>query len=462
MKIPEKPPSTDSMLKSLMESEDGAVRFVELAMARHSPTPGGNYTHWDRLRWKAPPQGFSLEEWWLAIKMARRQLTRELPLKDGDGVPFVYAKIDAIDEMCHRIDRDAAGAIPASDLVTSPHTRNTYIMRSLIEEAITSSQLEGASTTREVAKEMIQTGREPRDLSERMIVNNYRAMTFVRDIKAEPLTPAIVFELHKLLTHGTLSDPAAAGRFRRDDEQIRIMDRFDEVLFTPPRATELPERLRLMCDFANNSAESGYMHPVVRSILLHFWLAHDHPFVDGNGRTARALFYWSMAHYGYWLCEYLSISNIIRKKQVAYGRSFLYAKTDDNDATYFIVPQLKVITQAIDGLHEYLQNKTRELHETKQFLEKSRAVKAMLNHRQLTLIDHALKSPYYVYTIESHRTSHGISYHTARSDLLKLAELGLLLQEKVGHALHFIALPDLRSRLQALGQSVQRTSSTIP
>ena len=57
----------------------------------------------------------------------------------------------------------------------------------------------------------------------------------------------------------------------------------------------------------------GFIHPMIRSIILHFWLAYDHPFVDGNGRTARALFYWSMLRHGYWLFEFISISQIILK-----------------------------------------------------------------------------------------------------------------------------------------------------
>jgi Fic family protein len=52
-----------------------------------------------------------------------------------------------------------------------------------MEEAITSSQLEGAATTREVAKEMIREGRQPRDRSERMILNNYLTMQRIGAIR---------------------------------------------------------------------------------------------------------------------------------------------------------------------------------------------------------------------------------------------------------------------------------------
>src|SRR5690606_31495143 len=101
--------------------------------------------------------------------------------------------------------------------VTNPATRDTYLFKSIVEEAITSSQLEGASTTRKVAKALIQEGRFPRDRGERMILNNYEAMLFVRRYLAQPLTPDIVKELHRVLTVETLDDADAAGRYRHQD-----------------------------------------------------------------------------------------------------------------------------------------------------------------------------------------------------------------------------------------------------
>jgi Fic family protein len=94
------------------------------------------------------------------------------------------------------------------------------------------------------------------------------------------------------------------------------------------------------------------VHPVVRAILIHFMLGYDHPFYDGNGRTARALFYWSLARSGYWLMEYVSISRLLRQAPAQYARAYRHTETDDNDTTYFIVHQLEVIQQAIAALHE--------------------------------------------------------------------------------------------------------------
>jgi Fic family protein len=291
-----------------------------------------------------------------------------------------------------------------------------------MEEAIRSSQLEGATTTRHVAKEMLRSGREPSDRSERMILNNYRALQFMREA-GRRLTPALVLELHRILTDGTLENPDAAGRLQRADEE-RVSVWFDgELVHKPPPADQLPERLKALCAFANVEENARqFVHPVVRAILLHFWLAHDHPFEDGNGRTSRALFYWYLRTRGYWLVEYLSISRILRNAPAQYARSFLLTETDGGDVTYFIDYQLGVIRRAIGELHEYLGRKAEELKNVERLLSRS----PDFNHRQLALLGYALRHPEMFFTFRTHAQSHGVTHETARNDLLPLVEKGLL------------------------------------
>ena len=330
--------------------------------------------------------------------------------------------------------------------VTGPETRDRYIVRSLMEEAITSSQLEGASTTRQVALEMLRAGRRPRDLSEQMIVNNYAAMRFVRENKNQDLTPEWVLELHRILTEHTLDEPKAAGRLQQlDEKRVAILDNRDgTLLHTPPPAEQLEERLQAMCHFANRQFdEKNFIPPIIQAVVLHFWLAYDHPFLDGNGRTARALFYWSMLRNGYWLAEYLSISRLLRRAPSKYARAFLYTETDDNDLTYFILHQLRIIRQAIVDLEQWLQRKIEEVRS----IERRMRTQAALNHRQQALLAHALRHPNAVYTIESHRRCHNVAYATARSDLLDLVAKRLLVQRKQGKAMQFHVPTDLEQHL---------------
>lgn len=452
MKIPVRPPSVEQILEEAIREHrfDGENREKTRILfgGVYGPAPGGKYRHWDNFRHLDEPDGLTPELRWASVKLARRQLYTRTPLLDAQGKAFQYGLPPVALELLHRVDRDASGVIGAPEQVTNPQTQATYLLKSIVEEAIKSSQLEGASTTRRVAKDMLLSGREPRDRSERMILNNYRALQYVRQNRGEPLTPSRVLELQSILVEGTLDESDGAGRLRRPEERIVVEDETGTILHDPPAAGELRERLARLCEFANGGGTKEFMHPVVRAILVHFGLAYDHPFVDGNGRTARALFYWVMARQGYWLCEFVSISRILKKARAQYARAFLYTETDDNDATYFILYQLKVLTRAIADLHTYLERKARELREADELVRRSTRLRAELTTRQLDLLAHALKNPHAEYTIDSHRRAHGVAYATARSDLYALARRKLLDKRKRGRAFHFTVPADLRERLQ--------------
>jgi Fic family protein len=243
-----------------------------------------------------------------------------------------------------------------------------------------------------------------------------------------------------------LDDPTAAGRFRRDDEAIIVGDAEDGVFHVPPPAGELAVRMQAMCEFANGKTPDYFVHPVLRSMILHFWLAYDHPFVDGNGRTARALFYWSMLHHGFWLFEFLSISRILRKAPIQYARSFLYTETDDNDLTYFLLYQVEVIQRALEELHQYIEAQSQRVKQMEQNLRGT----LLLNPRQRALVSHALRHGQQRYTIEEHKNSHGVAYQTARTDLLDLVERGVMESRKVGKTWHFSPATDFEAKLARL------------
>ena len=439
MKMPRVPPSFPELLH-----ETGSTnRTMEILGAFRDPLTRGKYLHWDKLLRYPAPAGFSHREWWLGIKISRIPSQKAIPLVDKHKEPFQYVLTDPIPERLHHIDLGAGGLIQMPDQITNPATRDQYYVSSLIEEAITSSLLEGATTTRRVAKEMIRVGRAPRDRSERMILNNFQTMQRISTLKNEPLTKDLAFEIHRMVTDGTLDDPSSGGRFRRADEPIVVGNEYDEILHQPPPADQLEERMAAMCSFANGSTPLQFVHPAIRSILLHFWLAYDHPFVDGNGRTARALFYWAMLRYGFWLFEFISISRIILRGPSRYGRAFLYTETDQNDLTYFIIYHLDVIRRAVDDLHEYIKRKTSELHA----LERQLSGLESLNHRQRALVSRALRYPQQKYTYDSHRRSHNIAYQTARNDLLGLLQRNLLDKRKVGMTWYFVPTSNLEQKL---------------
>jgi Fic family protein len=435
-------PDTAKLLASIPQS-----RLREALRHHVGPTPGGKYLHYEELKHRQPPKGLTLDTWWACIKLARAQARRDLPLKDAAGRRFGYVLVDPIHEMLHKIDQMGAGRIGLPEEATNADSRDRYLVNSLIEEAITSSQMEGASTTRAVAADMIRSGRKPADRSEKMILNNYLAIEQVRAMVGRPLEPAQVLTLHETLTRETLENEGAAGRLQAlDEERVAVVDnRSNRTLYTPPPAAQLPERLSLMCDFANGAHDKDqFIHPAIRAILLHFWLAHDHPFVDGNGRTARALFYWSMLSSGYWLFEYVSISTIIKRSFAQYARAYQFSESDENDATYFIIFHLQAILKAIRELEDYLQRKIEQVRH----LESQLRVRSGLNHRQLALLSHAMRHPRAEYTIQSHKRSHRVAYATARADLSQLSELGYLVETWRANKKAYLVAEDLDERIR--------------
>ena len=443
-----KQPLTPKPLNDLLTKHSNSL--FDVLGQPFGPTVGGHYVHWDRLFRREPPAGLNHEQWWLGIKLSRSSQYRQLPMRDTCDRAFVYMLPDPVQQALHRIDSQARGWVGTPERVTNPGLRDRFIVNSLIEEAITSSQLEGASTTRVVAKDMIRAGRRPRDRSEQMILNNYRAMQAIRRLGAEPLTENVLLRLHATLTADTLDDPDAEGRIQRpSDERVRVWDERDQrILHTLPPANELPHRMRNMLQFANEGPDDRpFLHPVIRAIALHFWLAYDHPFHDGNGRTARGLFYWAMLRHGYWMFEFTSISRYLLEAPAKYGRAFLHTETDANDLTYFLVHQLEIVLRALSDVESYIKRKIEQTAEVERMLKRS----TDLNHRQLALLAHAVRHSDAEYSIRSHSESHRVAYATARADLFRLTELELLERRRIGKKTFLFGVPlDLNRRLESL------------
>ncbi|MCB4762171.1 MAG: Fic family protein, partial [Sulfurovum sp.] len=310
----------------------------------------GTYLYWDQLKWRIDKND-DAKKAWFATKWARSSKLKDISLFDQSNKPFYFCMPDTLQAKLFKISNLAGqGIIPHSSI------KSQYLISSLVmEEAISSSQLEGASTTRKVAKEILVSERKPKTQDEQMIVNNYLLMKEIQRVKDEELSVDMILNLHEIATKKTHDNDNVAGQLRMSDD-IVIMDRDDNILHQPPMFSELPLRLQMLCEFANekHTGENGsiFIHPIVKAIILHFMIGYEHPFSDGNGRTARALFYWFMLKSGFDYFEYISISKFLKEAPKKYSMSYLYSEIDDNDLTYFIYYQVDIILRAIDDLLE--------------------------------------------------------------------------------------------------------------
>jgi Fic family protein len=417
------------------------------------------YLHWDKFRYKRMPGDIDSRQVWSHVSLSRHAQFRDLPLTVDDKPLKVWTPAQH-QEWLHVLDQLGSGRMTLFTRHGISEGDGSYLRNALMEEAIASSLLEGAVTTREMAKKMLREKRKPRDEAERMVLNNYNAIVMIRDLKSERLTPEMLLEIHKVIAHGTLKNDQALGRFRLEEENIRVEDdRTSQPIFTPPPADSIAARVDQLCDFANEKTKP-FIHPIIKAIALHFMVGYIHPFVDGNGRTARALFYWYMLKRGYWAFEYLPISRIFLRAPVRYARSYLYTETDEADLTYFTHYNLKVLVRAVRELHDYLERQEKDLSQTASWLESYPG----LNSRQLLVVVSALKHKSRTYSIKQHQTTHRVGYATARADLLGLEDRGLFDKQQIGHKLIFSPRDNLKQllKLGALGRGGKPLSGKQP
>lgn len=327
---------------------------------------------------------------------------------------------NVMQRMCHEFDMYWGGSWEADSTIDS-NNKEQYLVSSLMEEAIYSSQMEGAATTRKVAKEMLRKKMTPRDKYQQMIHNNYQTIQFIVGHKDEPLSEELLLQIHRLMTEKTMQNPDDAGRFRNNNDVVVENGITHETVHTPPSYTEIPQFVDDLCEFFNERNSKPFIHPIIRGITIHFMISYIHPFSDGNGRTARAMFYWYMLRQGYQLTEYLSISRVIAKSKKSYEKAFLYTEADGMDIGYFVSYNLSVLEQSYKQLQDYIKSKQNEKKAANIYLRMGD-----FNERQAQIIKLFVDDSTTLITIKDLQIKFGISPTTAKNDIIGLLKKNII------------------------------------
>lgn len=369
-----------------------------------------DYEYWDKAKYKKLPESFTPQMLWTYVKASRLRST--IPVWNKYGINLCVTS--QMQRLCHEFDMKF-GSFWEVEGDSQSAEKKYYLSSSLMEEAIYSSKMEGASTTRIVAKDMLRKKKSPQNKSQQMIVNNYNTIQYIVEHKEQPLTEELLLTIHRLMTEKTLDNPEDAGRFRTNDKVV-VADMVEgDIIYTPPSFQEIPEFVESLCNFFNNDNPRTFIHPIIRGIIVHFMLAFMHPFVDGNGRTARALFYWYMLKEGYKLTEYMSISRVIAKSKTNYEKAFRYVENDGNDMGYFVAYNLGALEKSFQQLRDYIQRKQREKRAASSFM-----MAGNINQRQALILQRLKEEPDTIFTVKDVQEQFSISSMTARKDLSDL------------------------------------------
>lgn len=375
-----------------------------------------HYDSWSSVKYKKIPEGFTSLELWTCVKASRLKI-QQILWKHYD---LKLSITTSMQQFCHQFDMYFGGSW-GNDSIIPQESKTKYLISSLMEEAISSSKMEGAVTTRLIAKDMLRKKLSPKDKSQQMILNNYNTILYITQHRKEALTEELLLKIHALMTEKAMDNPEDSGRFRQNDNIVVGNAITGETVHTPPSYTEIPQFVKDLCEFFNADNQKYFIHPIIRAIIIHFMVAYVHPFTDGNGRTARALFYWYMLKHDYWLTEYLSISKIIAKSKTSYEKAYLFVESDEMDLGYFITYNLEVLNSAFENLKLYIQRKNNEQKAAQRFLKLGN-----INLRQAEILQLYVENPNAVYAIKDFQVKFMISPTTAKADITPLVERGIL------------------------------------
>jgi Fic family protein len=407
----ELPPKIDkkTLVNALLKGSDAEITPIVNKV-------NADYEYWDKVKYKPLPKGYTPQMLWTHVKASR--LRGMMTVWDKYGISLCITS--QMQLICHDFDMKFGSFLEGDNDAKSPE-KKYYLSSSLMEEAIYSSKMEGASTTRVVAKEMLRKKKSPQNKAQQMIVNNYNTIQYIVDHKDDPLTEEGLLYIHRLMTEKTLDNPDDAGRFRINDKVV-VADMVEgDIIYTPPTFEDIPEFIETLCDFFNNDNSSTFIHPIIKGIIVHFMLAYMHPFVDGNGRTARALFYWYMLKENYKLTEYMSISRVIAKSKSSYEKAFQYTENDGNDMSYFVAYNLKALETSFQQLRDYIRRKQQEKKAASTFM-----MAGNINYRQAIVLQRLKDEPDTIFTVKDVQELFSVSSMTARKDLADLVKQGYL------------------------------------
>lgn len=282
----------------------------------------------EEIKYRLKQQGTAEAEWpSISKEIVATRKTGSITLFFKSIEPkFWFYPADVIHKKINEIEK--LGKDLYEQINKNASFKNEFLLDSAIEEAITSAIYEGAHSTRAQAEQLIASGERPKNKDEWMLINNFKAMKWVKNNQQTALTKEAILQLHHIVTENTLEgdDVNFQGKFRNDKVFVGPHEGIDQ--------TKIEQAINEMIQLTTNNPR--YFHPLLKGILVHYFMGYIHPFFDGNGRTARALFYFKSIRNQLNYVELLSVSAYLRIHGKQYENSFVKVKENEHDLTYFI------------------------------------------------------------------------------------------------------------------------------
>ena len=286
--------------------------------------------------------------------------------------------------------------------------------KALILESHHSTHIEGTALSLEQAKSILE-GKKVRGVSrddEKELLNYKKAMDFISKYlgKDDPVSEGIVRELHKILVRGVRGENADPGNYRKIQNYV-VNSRTREVIYTPPGALDVPHLMREFVEWINKAED---VSPILVAGIAQFQFVYIHPFIDGNGRTARLLSTLILYKTGYDFKRLFTISEYYDKDRPAYYQAIQTVRKNNMDMTTWL-------EYFVDGLRSQMaeiQAKGEQLIKQDSQLQKIK--KIGLNKRQEKAVKHLIIKG--TLSVNEYQSVASCIRRTAQRDLEELVE----------------------------------------
>ncbi len=229
--------------------------------------------------------------------------------------------------------------------------------RALVLEAHHTTHIEGTHLTLDQSQRLLAGEKPPGvEIDDAKEVVNYRkAFDLVADYlgSGDPLTEGLVREIHKRLVRGVRGNAATPGEYRRVQNYV-ANSVTKEIIYTPPPPQQVPP---LMAEFVSWLNAEQEVHSILVAGVAQFQLVHIHPFLDGNGRTARLLSMLCLYRKGYDFKRLFTLSEYYDRDRSSYYRAIQSVRGHDLDLTDW----LEFFTLGLSSQLAEVQNKGESL-----------------------------------------------------------------------------------------------------
>lgn len=300
----------------------------------------------------------------------------------------------------------------------------------LIRAAHASTAIEGNPLTLEEVSQLAQ-GRKVMATrkAEQEVLNYLKVLENIEKYQeGGKITGKIILKLHKDVTKKTLENPEHEGRYR--ELQVYVGSRITgEVVFMPPTPEEVPD---LMNEFTEwiNSNESHNIDPVIVAGLSHYEFVRIHPFVDGNGRTARALATLILNLREFDIKKFFALDDYYDSDRTAYYNALKSVDQKTLDLTQWLEYFTGGVLLSISKVKEKVVRLSLEGH------KKAARGQVALTEKQSKIVEHILSKGRI--TSAEIQNMFKISRQAVHKELVKLIELDLIEQKGAGKAIYYI------------------------